>query len=325
LVVFPEFQRAWPLDVGLRTVVGGWALRFTNKKDQSAMFRSWKLGSAFGIGIFVHWSFLFLPAYVLLTNGTHGGWPLALFLLLLVAAVFACVVLHELGHALMARAFGIGTRDITLYPIGGVARLERMSEKPWEELCIALAGPAVNAALAVILLGVGVGVLGLRDLAGFLNTPEELAGLWGVRFLFNLLGANVMLGLFNLLPAFPMDGGRVLRALLSWPLGRLQATEIAASIGVVMALLLAVAAFFVNPMLLVLAGFVFFAGRQELAALRRRHAEAMDVVSPDGEVIDVEPGGVRPPFSGVLWDRHLGMWVVWRDGRPVGMFSAYSE
>jgi Zn-dependent protease len=284
------------------------------------MFRSWKLGTAFGIGIYVHWSFLFIPAYVLLTNGTHGGWPLALFLLLLVAAVFGCVVLHELGHALMARAFGIGTRDITLYPIGGVARLERMGERPWEELCIALAGPAVNVVLAALLLVLGIGVLGVRDWAGFLNTPEELAGLWGVRFLFNLLGANVVLGLFNLLPAFPMDGGRVLRALLSWPLGRLQATEVAAGIGVVMALLFAVAAFFVNPMLLVLAAFVFFAGRQELAALRRRYAEPIDA-----DVIEAEPVEPQPPFSGVLWDRHLRMWVVWRDGRPVGMFSAYSE
>jgi Zn-dependent protease len=289
------------------------------------MFRSWKLGTAFGIGIYVHWSFLLLPAYVLLTNGTHGGLPLALFALLLVFAVFGCVVLHELGHALMARAFGIGTRDITLYPIGGVARLERMGEKPWEELCIALAGPAVNVVLAVLLLVLGVGVLGLRDWAGFLNTPEELAGSWGVRFLFNLLGANVLLGLFNLLPVFPMDGGRVLRALLSWPLGRLQATEIAAGVGTVMAVLLAIVGFFFNPMLIFLAAYVFFLGRQELNALRLRYAEPDEVVPAAEQVIDVEPLNPRPAFSGVLWDNHLRMWVVWRNGRPVGMFSAYSE
>jgi Zn-dependent protease len=296
-----------------------------NQKDHTAMFRSWKLGTAFGIGIYVHWSFLLLAAYVLFTNGTQGGWALALFSILFLFAVFGCVVLHELGHALMARAFGIGTRDITLYPIGGIARLERMGDKPGEELCIALAGPAVNFVLAVILFALGIVLVGARNWAGFLNTPDELAGLWGVGFLFNLLAANVVLGLFNLLPAFPMDGGRVLRALLSWPLGRLQATEIAAGVGMVMALVLAIAALFVNPMLLVLAAFVFFAGRQELAALRRRYAEPVEALPTDAEVIDVDPIEPRPTFSGVVWDRHLGMWVVWRDGRPVGMFSAYSE
>src|SRR5262245_18366280 len=115
------------------------------------MLRSWKLGTAFGIGLYVHWSFLLLPAYVVF-NAWGASAGQLLFLLGLVLAVFGCVLLHELGHALMARQFGIGTRDITLYPIGGVARLERMSEKPWEEVCIALAGPAVNAVLAVLLL-----------------------------------------------------------------------------------------------------------------------------------------------------------------------------
>jgi Zn-dependent protease len=254
------------------------------------MFRSWKFGTAFGIGIYVHWSFLLLAAYVLFTNGTQGGWALALFSVLFLFAVFGCVVLHELGHALMARAFGIGTRDITLYPIGGIARLERMGDKPGEELCIALAGPAVNFVLAVILFALGIVLVGARNWAGFLNTPDELAGLWGVGFLFNLLAANVVLG-----------------------------------VGMVLALLLAIAALFVNLMLLVLAAFVFFAGRQELAALRRRYAEPVEALPADAEVIDVDPIEPRPTFSGVLWDRHLGMWVVWRDGRPVGMFSAYSE
>src|SRR5262245_34997323 len=111
------------------------------------MGRSWKLGTAFGIGLYVHWSFLLAPALVLMNNWAHGLEAAALAVGV-VLAVFGCVLLHELGHALMARRFGIGTRDITLYPIGGVARLERMSDSPLEELAIAVAGPAVNVAIA---------------------------------------------------------------------------------------------------------------------------------------------------------------------------------
>src|SRR5262245_35041403 len=107
------------------------------------MLRSWRIGSAFGIGLYVHWTFLLLPMLVWLDNRAYGT-SRALHAIVLLLLVFACVVLHELGHALTARRFGIQTKDITLYPIGGVARLERMSDKPWEEFCIALAGPAVN-------------------------------------------------------------------------------------------------------------------------------------------------------------------------------------
>src|SRR6266446_5240096 len=115
------------------------------------MFRSWKLGTAFGIGIYVHWTFLLLPLYLVFSGGGPGHGPAVAYILALIAAVFGCVVLHELGHALTARRFGIGTRDITLYPIGGVARLERMSERPWEEFWIAVAGPAVNVGIAAVL------------------------------------------------------------------------------------------------------------------------------------------------------------------------------
>src|SRR4051794_10904135 len=140
-------------------------------KVRHNMIRSWKLGTAFGIGVYVHWTFLLLPAWVLLNGLGSGGVSLATYLLTLVAAIFGCVVLHELGHALMARRFGIDTRDITLYPIGGVARLERMSERPWEEFWIAGAGPAVNVVIAVglgafLLAGGGGGGGGGRGPAG---------------------------------------------------------------------------------------------------------------------------------------------------------------
>src|SRR5713101_7236265 len=117
------------------------------------MFRSWKLGSMFGIGIYLHPTFMLLPILVLLSNLGAGQIGMALFVVMIIPAIFGCVVLHELGHALTARKYGIETRDITLYPIGGVARLERLPQRPVEEFWIAVAGPAVNVALAILLGG----------------------------------------------------------------------------------------------------------------------------------------------------------------------------
>jgi Zn-dependent protease len=303
------------------------------------MLRSWKLGTAFGIGIYVHWSFLLLPAYILISNWAEisnwskGGLPLAAFLLALIAAMAGCIILHELGHALMARYFGIGTRDITLYPIGGVARLERMSERPGEELLIALAGPAVNLAIAGALLFFGVILLGLGVATGFDINPEGLPTSAGGTFLVILIVSNLLLGGFNLIPAFPMDGGRVLRALLSWPMGRLQATEVAAAVGMVVAVVGGLAGFWLlkNPMLLLLGAFVFFMARQELAAVRRREAmrqaeEELEVLPADEEPVEAGPAlPARRGFSGIAWDRNSRVWVIWRDGRPVGFFGAPPE
>ncbi len=154
------------------------------------MRMSWKLGRVAGIDLFVHPTFLLL----LLPGVTGGLSPL------FVVALFGCVVLHELGHALMARRFGIETLDITLYPIGGVARLQRMPRAPGAELLIALAGPAVNFAIVAALMGLEM--LGI----GGMETDASLGG-----FLAGLVLVNLVLGLFNLIPAFPMDGGRVLR------------------------------------------------------------------------------------------------------------------
>src|SRR5580704_11962268 len=116
------------------------------------LMRSWRIGRAFGIGIYVHWTFLLLLGFVAFKAWVVEEGPGPLHAAVMLVMLFTCVVLHELGHALMARRFGVGTRDITLYPIGGIARLERMPEKPWEELCIAVAGPAVNVVIASVLL-----------------------------------------------------------------------------------------------------------------------------------------------------------------------------
>jgi Zn-dependent protease len=245
---------------------------------------SWKLGRVAGIDVFLHPTFLLLLAYVAMTQGAVG----AIFWVCL----FGCVLLHEFGHALTARRFGIATEDITLYPIGGVARLRHMPRAPGAELLIALAGPAVN--LGIVLALTAVQTLGLVDSPspGSASLPGE--------FVDNLILINLGLALFNLIPAFPMDGGRVLRALLSGWIGREQATVIAAGIGRGLAFLFGVYCLFHQMYLQAfLAGFIYFAAGQELARVlaeeeqvraRRRWA------SPDplaGQGIWTAPPGFR--------------------------------
>ena len=274
------------------------------------MGRSWKLGTALGIGIYVHWTFLLLVGYVLYHYWGIGGWELALYGLQFLLAVIGCVILHELGHALMARRFGIGTRSITIYIIGGVARLERMSERPWEEICIALAGPAVNVVIAI---GLTLALMLSAQPAGF--TPAFFNG----NILFDVLAANVMLVIFNLLPAFPMDGGRVLRALLVIPYGRLRGTEIAANVGACFSVLFAVLGLKYGFSLVLIGMFAFLAGQQELAAVRyqewRRRAAPLDVMPADAELLDVIPVPLDESVS--VRDNQAGAWVIYRNGRPV--------
>jgi Zn-dependent protease len=310
-------------------VVGGTGRSFSDVLHESTrtMLRSWKLGRAFGIDVFIHWSFPLILLYVLWEFG-HTGPGVTAFVELLFLALFGCVLLHEYGHALMARYFGIRTRDITLYPIGGIARLERMSERPGEELAIALAGPAVNVLIA--------GVVGLvwwvANGFGPLHLREEIFNLYVghpsvMLFLERLAWVNVVLVLFNLIPAFPMDGGRAFRAFLALGLGRVQATEVAVFVGAVLAglgVLLGLAPIFVQQgphwTLVLLSMFVFFLGQQELAMVRYReslrHAPPIDVV-PAHEFLDLSALPAEANFSGFTWDRRAGAWIEWRNGRPV--------
>ncbi len=222
-----------------------------------------------GINLYLHWTFWLLPLWVILTWRDDELFPLWMYLSL-IALLFVCVVLHEFGHALMAREFGIRTRNIILSPLGGMAQMERMSQKPWEEFCIAVAGPLVNVVIAAVLGGV--------YLAGAIVAPGMIeTTAW--QFLGLLVGLNVVMILFNMIPAFPMDGGRVLRAILSSSMGILKGTRVAVAIGTVLAIILGAAGLLLlgNPWLPVIALFVVMAGRQELAMLeateRRRRAE----------------------------------------------------
>lgn len=217
---------------------------------------SLKLGSYAGIGVYLHWTFALLILWIIVMHlgaGETAGQALADVGFIL--ALFFCVVLHEFGHALTAKRYGVGTRDITLYPIGGVARLERIPENPMQEFWVAIAGPAVNAAIAAALF---VALL----LSGRVHQVMEVVGLEG-GFLARLLWVNLFIGAFNLLPAFPMDGGRILRSLLAIRLGRRRATSIAATIGQVMAIVLGLVGMFDNPFLIFIAVFVFLGARGE--------------------------------------------------------------
>lgn len=223
-----------------------------------------KLGEVAGIGIFVHWSFLLLVGWIVLLIMNEGGsFAAALQGIFFVLTVFGCVVLHELGHALAARRYGIRTRDITLLPIGGVARLERMPREPRQEFVVAAAGPAVNAVIAAGLFVVTSILLGIEQLGG--------SSLLGTNFLVSLLRVNILIILFNLLPAFPMDGGRILRASLAMMLPYGRATRIAATIGQILAILLALVGllFLQNPFLAFIGVFVFFGAQREARMVER--------------------------------------------------------
>lgn len=225
-----------------------------------------------GITVRLHTTFLLLLAWIAVSHYLAGGWPAAVQGLAFIVAIFGSVLLHEFGHALAAKRYGIETPDITLLPIGGVARLERLPERPREELVVAIAGPAVNVIIVALLY------LGL-SLAGQRGMPSGFA-LIGGNFLAQLMVVNMWLVLFNLVPAFPMDGGRILRALLATRLGFARATEIAASIGQAFAFLFVFIGFFTNPLLIFIGLFVYMGAAGEASSAKLRDfAESVPVAA----------------------------------------------
>ena len=245
---------------------------------------SFQLGTIQGIKIKFHWTFAFIILWGAYSYGSGNGLLGLLYGALLTVLIFVIVLLHELGHSLVAMSFGIKVRDITLLPIGGMARLERMPSKPWQEFLVAIAGPAVNFVLAAaifpfLLVSIVAGRHGIWDLMFRLTFEPNLWSL--LRFLFVV---NVSLLLFNLLPAFPMDGGRILRAFLAMGLGQFRATKVAVWVGQGIAFVMAGYAIWSGQLLLALiAGFIFIAGSAEKRSVMVREVlakiRAEDVVA----------------------------------------------
>jgi stage IV sporulation protein FB len=228
---------------------------------------SWSLniGSIAGTAVRVHITFLLFLGWIFAASWASGGAEAAWQGLVFMVLLFACVLAHEFGHIFTARAFGVSTPDVVLLPIGGVARLERIPEAPWEEFLVAIAGPLVNVAIALALMLVA----SAHPDTGTLYAVESAQ----TSMIDRLAAVNLFLAVFNMIPAFPMDGGRVLRALLASRLGFVRATEIAAMIGQGVAFALGFIGLLYNPMLIFIAIFVY------LAAAAEAHGVAMRAMS----------------------------------------------
>ena len=226
---------------------------------------SFRIGRFSGIDVYMHFTFLLLVGWVAFVYWRQGQSLIAAAAgVLFILTVFLCVVLHEFGHALTARRYGIKTRDIILLPIGGVARLEKLPTNPLQELWVALAGPAVNIVIAAALF------VWLNLSASF--EPIQKLTLTTGPFFERIMAINIALVVFNMIPAFPMDGGRVLRALLATRQEYSRATQIAANIGQGIAVLFGFAGLFYNPLLLFIAFFVWIGAAQEASMAQMQSA-----------------------------------------------------
>ena len=228
---------------------------------------AWRIVTIAGIPIYVHGTFAVLVLFFLASGLSEGrGVGAAVSGVVFILAIFATIVLHELGHALAARHYGIQTRDITLLPIGGVARLERMPDVPRQELWVALAGPAVNLVIAMVCWALFVAATGAFPVLTLDPTATGFVG----RF----TAVNIALAIFNMVPAFPMDGGRVLRACLAERIDYVRATEIAANVGQGLALVFGLVGLLANPWLVFIALFVWMGASAEATAAGLRGALA---------------------------------------------------
>jgi len=279
---------------------------------------SWSLniGSVAGTAVRIHVTFLLLLAWIFgvsyFSSGPQAAWNALIFVVLL----FLCVLLHEFGHIFTARAFGIRTPEVILLPIGGVSRLEHIPERPREEFLIAVAGPLVNIVIALVLMLIGVAKLPTDPLAALANNDGSMIE--------RLAVVNLFLALFNLLPAFPMDGGRVLRALLASRLGYLHATETAAMIGQWVAFALGFLGLFGNPLLIFIAIFVYLAAAAEahVVAIRAMSRGVPVTAAMLTQFVTLTPDEhIDAAVDTLLHTRQGEFPVVDGMGRPLGILA----
>jgi Zn-dependent protease/predicted transcriptional regulator len=286
----------------------------------AAMRWSFKIGRIAGIDLYIHFTFLlFLGWLAYIYYAPHRSVADAILGVAFVLAVFATVVLHELGHALTARRYGIETRDITLLPIGGVARLARIPEEPARELAVAVAGPLVNVAIAAILLPIILVSGGFTPVSKW--TPNSVIPLGG-SFIEGLFFVNLWLVAFNAIPAFPMDGGRVLRALLAMTMDYAQATNVAAMIGQGIAFLFAIVGLFgPNIFLLLIALFVWIGAAGEASVAQMRSAIAGIPVrrAMIREFATIAPTDDLRSVADRVMDGYQQDFPVVRDGKVAGI------
>ncbi len=284
------------------------------------MNRPFTIGTLFGSDLRLHWSWLVFPVGVAGYSLAVGTWQSAVFDLLLLLLVYFSVLLHEGVQFLAARHYGLGTRDVTLYAFWGVARPRRMSERPWQETCVAVTGPIVWAILAAA-VGAGLSLAGSGisfPKQGFEPTTEV--------FFIRLFWAMVLLTLLHLLPLLPLDGGRILRAWLAMRMSRLRATEVTALISTLGAIgLVVIAVFWLrSPLLGTTAAFVFLAAQEELGTTRffdriRCSDSERDpsALVPLDQIVTPDCRPDEPGFTGFTWNADARLWIEWHEGQPV--------
>lgn len=274
------------------------------------------LGSIAGTSVRIHLTFVLFLLWIGVSQYRLEGAAAAWDTLAFISLLFFCVVLHEFGHILMARRFGIKTSDVTLFPIGGIANMERIPEKPSQELLVAIAGPAVNLVIAA----------GLLVTLGSTITADDLAQLdiAGSSLVMRLAAANLILMGFNLIPAFPMDGGRVLRALLAMRMSYTDATRTAATIGQGFAFILGFLGFISNPVLIFIAIFIYIAAGAEADAVSIRDV-ARDLTVEDAMITSIvaipENARIGDAVEHLLNTAMTDFPVVDRSGRPSGIVT----
>lgn len=275
------------------------------------------LGKYQGIKVFIHWTFSLILIWIFFSS-VRAGMPLedTMWSLLFILSIFFCVLLHEFGHALTAQKYNIQTKDIILLPIGGLARLEKLPKDPKQELWVALAGPLVNVVIFMILSVV-------LSITGFQFGDMEDLRLDSSTILLYLASANLILAIFNMIPAFPMDGGRVLRALLSLKIPRVRATEIAGGIGQVLAIGFVFIGLFYNPFLILIGIFIFLGAQAEVTHTKHNsllHGYTVnDALMSRFQVIAFDS-----PLSKaieILLDGQATHFVVVKDDQPYGTLS----